>query len=171
LAGPAGPKGPEFGLAYAFDNDYGDTRNFAVADGRLAWPNSGVYDTSPDLQIVDTGAFSYFRVLTTADYELSYSVTWRATDASPDIGRLSTFFTTSSSCNLTDLENNTSTVNFAYSDLSLATDEQSFYPIHGATVRHLTANTCIALKAWEVAAASGNEAEMVIAQIIVKRVN
>ena len=80
-------------------------------------------------------------------------------------------FTTSSSCNLTDLENNTSTVNFAYSHLSQATDEQSFYPIHGATVRHLTANTCIAQKAWEVAAASGNEAEMVIAQIIVKRVN
>jgi len=181
-AGPTGPQGPvgptglagpihaSFGLAYAFDQDYGDTRNFAVSGGRLAWLNSGTYDASPDIDILATD-FTYFRILTTGDYELSYSVTWRATTASPDIDQLSTFFTSSNTCSLTNLANDTATLNFAYGDLSMITDEQSFYPIYGASVRHLTANTCVALKAWEVAPVSGNEAEMVIGQVIIKRVN
>lgn len=141
-----------------------------MTDGRLALLNSGTFDYSNDLRIVQGADFTYFEVQTTGDYHLSYTVTWRATNAEPDIRQLSTFLTSSTPCNLANMASNTNTLNFAHADLSLIIDEQKFYPIYGASVRRLTAGTCVALKAWEVTPASGNEAEMVRSQLIIERV-
>lgn len=164
--GPAGPYGPDFGGVMARDFDQGDTRNFAVTGGRLAWLNSGEYAPSPELQIFQTD-FTYFKILAAGAYELSYAITYRATSASPDITRLDTYFTVSSTCDLAALQ--TSTAGLARSSVSMIIDEQQWYSVRQSGISTFNANTCVALKAEEVIPASGNEAEMVWVDAVIKR--
>lgn len=171
VQGPLGPPGGaevDFGSLFLVEQDSGDTRNFAVDGGRLALLNFSSIDTSSELNFTNSANnYTVIAVLTAGYYEFRYDITFRATDANPDIN-LEVFFVSDNSCVTTNLED--ATAGHAYSDVSMVLDEQLYYPVSGSTVLYLTALTCVALKAAEIGPQANNEAEMVRGSIIARRI-
>ncbi|MCB1609854.1 MAG: collagen-like protein, partial [Xanthomonadales bacterium] len=135
VAGPAGPRGPQ-GFAGPAGPPQGVFHWTGSVVGNLSQllgsepiPITGGYliDSSPDIHL-DTSLGRSFFITTPGTYEFSYSVTYRATDASPDV-----FLRTGFSCYVTvplclDL------VFIATTDLIAALNSQVYYPISSSEV-------------------------------------
>lgn len=167
-AGPQGPAGTSFGTLNLRDDDFGNTRNFAVAGGRLALLNGYNFDTSAELGYTHSDNFTIIAVNTTGVYELSYDITFRAVDASPDMD-LAIFIAFDTSCRLPEIEGALSGI--AGSELSMVLDDQRYYQASGSQTALLSSGTCLALKAFELGDQAGNEAEMVRASLTARRLH
>jgi hypothetical protein len=171
-AGPQGPAGPAFGQLYLYENDPGNSRNFAVTNGELMLFNVASNDTSPDLSFSNSQNYTIINVSTSGTYEFRYHLSYRATDANPDIDELVTIFVASggngAACNVTTLE--TTFTGFGASRVSMVLDEQKYYSVSASDTLFLSAGRCIALKAYEATPASGNEVELVTGSVTVRRV-
>lgn len=172
--GPQGPAGPQLGffqirdISQASDN----TRNFAVDGGRLAWLNNQTIDRSPDIELNSVQNNSVVFITTGGWYEFSYDVVWGAEDASPDIRNFATYIAQSgvngAPCSLVELED--APGGLALSQIDMILDEQYFYTVNATQIIQVEAGRCFALKAVELSAVAGNEAEMISSRLIVKRI-
>lgn len=172
--GPQGPAGPQLGFVVAQDRaDPSDnTRNFAVSGGRLAYLNNLEIDFSDDIEIVQTASNNtIFRIVNGATFEFSYETLWNAKDASPDIEDFVVGLVRAEAvngvCPEADLEAAGIGLGTRWIDMIL--DDQSYYERNATLISFSPAGSCFALKAEELGAVSGNEAELVRGTVIIKR--
>lgn len=166
--GFTGPTGPQFGFATAQDlSEPGDnTRNFAVAAGRVAWLNNFESDTSPDIQIIKVENSTLFQIQTSGLYLISYDTTWIAEDASPDITLFQVNVGRSLFCTETAMRTGD---RIATTVIDMIENEQSFYTASNATIKQLQDGECIALVGRESDDSDGNEAELLLATVTIER--
>lgn len=175
FAGPSGPEGPARGAVEASVENYATPQDFTALGvagrvGNLANLNTYKYDVSPDIQILDGPGYTYFKLLTSGSYELSYTITFRM-NASPDVDRLGTWLRHSTSCSLTELEQNSFGVDgYAVAYSSGIVNAQQYYAVSGNTFRNISAGTCLVLKGiYTGSALTPGTAKLVRASVIIKR--
>lgn len=163
--GPRGPTGPYRGAVEATVTNFSTPQNFIFP--RLALLNGYRHYSADDIEILDTGSFTYFRIAWSGTYQVSYSVTYRM-DAAPDVLRHTTWLAYDPNCNLSNLPSiNTG---FAFAETSAIVNLQEYYVVSSSEIVDLGWGDCLALKGNDNSGSQpGDQAEMVRGSVIIRR--
>ncbi len=164
-SGPRGPTGPYRGAAEATVENFSTPQDFIFPT--LARLNGYRHDSADDIEILDTGSFTYFRIAGSGTYQVSYSVTYRM-DAAPDVLAHTTWLAYDPNCNLSNLPSINS--GFAFAETSAIVNLQEYYVVSSSEIVELEWGDCLALKGDDNSGSQpGDKAEMVRGSVIIRR--